>query len=85
MTPLAPRSIVEKPLKRSLTLRGHRTSVTLEPAFWSALKELARKHDQSLNAFVAALDERRAREDPNVSLASVLRVRLLVAAQQGEL
>lgn len=71
---------MSRPLKRSLTLKGHRTSVTLEPEFWEALKRLAAAEGRSVNALVAELD---AARDPTVSLSSVLRVRLLREARAG--
>lgn len=72
-----------RPEKRSLTLRGHRTSVSLEPDFWEALKKLAAHEGRSVNALVAAIDAERVAQDPDVSLASALRVRLLAQARAG--
>lgn len=72
-----------RPEKHSLTLRGHRTSVTLEPPFWEALRRLAAAEGSSLNALAASIDEERARNDPSVTLASALRVRLLAEARAG--
>ncbi|MBX2856859.1 MAG: ribbon-helix-helix domain-containing protein [Rhodobacteraceae bacterium] len=72
-----------RPEKRSLTLQGHRTSVTLEPPFWDALRRLAAHHGVSINALAAKIDAERARIDPEVTLASALRVTLLSAAREG--
>lgn len=72
----------DRPAKRSLTLRGHRTSVTLETAFWEALQGLARAEGRSVNALAAEID---ARRDPGVGLASAIRVHLLSAARTGRL
>ena len=58
-------------VKRSLSLSGHRTSVALEPEFWSVLEALAVLRGQSLIALVEAED---AGRDPDRSLASSLRV-----------
>ena len=44
------------PQKHSLTLRGHRTSVTLEPEFWAAFQALAQKRGLSVNALAAEMD-----------------------------
>lgn len=66
------------PVKRSLTLSGHRTSVTLEPPFWAALAEMARERGASLNAVAARIDAARA---PGVGLASALRVAVLAWAR----
>ena len=57
--------------KRSVTLSGHRTSVALEPEFWSALAAIARRRGQTLAGLVAAVDAARAPDRP---LASALRV-----------
>lgn len=72
-----------RPEKRSLTLQGHRTSVTLEPPFWDALRRLAAHQGVSINALAAEIDAERARIDPEVTLASALRVTLLSAAREG--
>lgn len=72
----------DRPAKRSLTLRGHRTSVTLETAFWQALKTLAQSEGRSVNALAADIDAARA---PETGLASALRVHLLAAARAGRL
>lgn len=66
-----------RPEKRSLTLSGHRTSVTLEPAFWDALRRMAVEDGLSLNALAARIDAERA---PDVGLASALRVAILAWA-----
>ena len=62
------------PVKRSLTLRGHRTSVTLEPEFWEAFREIAAAEGVALNALAARIDETRG---PEVNLASAMRVFVL--------
>ena len=46
--------------KRSVTIAGHRTSVSLEAAFWSALKEMAAERGISLNALIEEIDRGRA-------------------------
>ena len=62
--------------KRSFSLAGHRTSVALEPEFWTVLETMARETDKSLAALVATLD---AARDPEQPLASTLRVAALTA------
>ncbi len=57
--------------KRSVTLAGHRTSVALEPEFWTALEALAARAGQTLAGLVAAVD---AAREPGRPLASALRV-----------
>lgn len=67
--------------KRSFRLAGHRTSVALEPAFWTALEHAAAQRGQSLAALVAELDA--ARDDPTLPLASALRVFALAEAARS--
>jgi predicted DNA-binding ribbon-helix-helix protein len=45
--------------KRSVTIDGHRTSISLEDAFWAELSEIAGAHGLSLNALVAEVDHAR--------------------------
>lgn len=70
-----------RPVKRSLTLRGHRTSVSLEDVFWRAFREIAAARDTALNALAADIDAARG----DVGLASAIRVFVLEAARRGEL
>ena len=58
--------------KRSVLVAGHRTSVSMEDAFWEALKELADRRGLSLNQLVAEVDEGRSG-----NLSSALRVYVL--------
>ncbi len=50
---------MSRPVKRSFSLQGHRTSISLEAPFWDALKEAAEKEGVSLAALVARIDETR--------------------------
>ena len=59
--------------KRSVTIRGHRTSVSLEAAFWEALRETAASENKTLAALVAEIDALRGSEP----LSSAIRVHLL--------
>jgi len=61
------------PVKRSITIAGHQTSISLEPVFWEALEAEALARSLPLSALVAAIDHARigAEEPPN--LASALR------------
>ena len=49
-----------RPIKRSLTIAGHRTSISLEPEFWDALAEVAAAEGLTVAALVARIDETRA-------------------------
>jgi len=63
--------------KRSFALNQHKTSVALEPEFWSALEDMVSKHwAPTLTALVLDIDMRR---DPEQPLASALRVFALVS------
>lgn len=68
-----------KDLKRSLTISGHRTSVSLEPEFWEALSGLAKSEGKSLAALVGEIDA--AREGRNLS--SAIRVHVLGRLQRA--
>jgi predicted DNA-binding ribbon-helix-helix protein len=59
--------------KHSLVIAGHRTSISLEAAFWDALRDLAREKGVSVAALVAEIDQQRG----GANLSSALRVRLL--------
>jgi len=63
-----------RPVKRSLTLRGHRTSVSLEDVFWAAFRDIAVEKGQPINALAAEIDEGRGMD---VGLASAIRVFVL--------
>jgi predicted DNA-binding ribbon-helix-helix protein len=69
-----------RPRKGSLTLSGHRTSVTLEPEFWDALRAMAAQEGASLNALASRID---AARPPGQGLASALRVAALAWATGG--
>jgi predicted DNA-binding ribbon-helix-helix protein len=62
---------------------GHRTSIALEPAFWSALEAIAAARRQSLPALIAAIDKDRAASKPHATLASAARVFALTHAPSG--
>lgn len=62
-----------RPEKHSLTLRGHRTSVSLEPEFWAAFRAVAADRGIALNALAAEIDAARG----DVGLASAIRVHIL--------
>jgi predicted DNA-binding ribbon-helix-helix protein len=63
-----------RPVKHSLTLRGHRTSVSLEPEFWAAFREIAAQQGQPINALAARIDEERGMD---IGLASAIRLYVL--------
>jgi predicted DNA-binding ribbon-helix-helix protein len=63
-----------RPVKHSLTLRGHRTSVSLEAEFWQAFREIASARDITINALAIEIDEAR---QTDIGLASAIRVYVL--------
>lgn len=69
-----------RPVKHSLTLKGHRTSVSLEAEFWEAFQGLARARGLSLNELAAEVDQGR---EGDVGLASAIRVWVLRALTAG--
>lgn len=66
-----------KDLKRSLTISGHRTSLSLEPEFWNVLKKIAEGERQSLASIVEVIDEGRGERN----LSSAIRVWILTRLQ----
>jgi predicted DNA-binding ribbon-helix-helix protein len=64
-------------IKRSVAVAGHRTSVSLEQAFWEALRDLAQERGTSVQALVGEIDSRRG--DQNLS--SAIRVFVLSAVR----
>jgi len=63
-----------RPVKRSLTLRGHRTSVSLEDAFWQAFREIAAEAGLPINVLAARID---AARDMDTGLATAIRLHVL--------
>jgi predicted DNA-binding ribbon-helix-helix protein len=68
---------VTRPVKRSFSLDGHRTSISLEAAFWTALKDAATEDRVPLANLVAKIDKDRG----SAGLSSAVRVWLLARLQ----
>lgn len=68
-----------RPVKRSFSIRGHRTSISLEEPFWEALREAATRERLSLAALIARIDESRG----NAGLSSAVRVWILDDVRRG--
>ena len=62
------------PVKRSLAIHGHRTSISLEPIFWDLLKRAALEEGLALAALVARIDAERIQAETPPGLAGALRV-----------
>ncbi|CAN5500621.1 ribbon-helix-helix domain-containing protein [soil metagenome] len=65
------------PVKRSVTIAGHQTSISLEPLFWHALEAAAAVRALPLNALIAEIDAIRIVAPAPPNLASALRSWLL--------
>ena len=63
-----------RPVKRSLTLRGHRTSVSLEDEFWQAFRDIATAEGKAINELATQIDAARGTE---AGLASAIRIHVL--------
>ena len=80
---------MSRPLKRSFSLDGHRTSVSLEAPFWDALREVATAEGQSLAGLVQHIDRSREKADVpgggdvGIGLSSAVRVYLLEHYRQS--
>ncbi|WP_438991299.1 ribbon-helix-helix domain-containing protein [Lentibacter sp.] len=70
---------MSRPVKRSLTLRGHRTSVSLEDEFWRAFRTIAAQKNKPINELAAEIDEARGVES---GLASAIRLYILAELQR---
>ncbi|MBL4628792.1 MAG: ribbon-helix-helix domain-containing protein [Roseicyclus sp.] len=70
-----------RPQKHSLTLRGHRTSVSLETAFWEEFQRLAQVRGQSVNQLAAEIDTTRG---VSSGLASAIRLFVLTQVKAGQ-
>ena len=65
-------------MKRSITIAGHQTSISLEPEFWKALDEICHAQEKPLAALIREIDEARAADLTNsYSLSSHIRVYIL--------
>ena len=62
------------PVKRSVEIAGHKTSVSLEPLFWDLLKRAAEAEAIPLNALVARIDAERLDADSPPGLAGAIRL-----------
>ena len=70
------------PVKRSVEIAGHKTSISLEPLFWELLKQAAAREQVPLNALVARIDAERIAAPTPPGLASA--IRLWLVARLGD-
>ncbi|WP_370178419.1 ribbon-helix-helix domain-containing protein [Alteriqipengyuania sp.] len=71
------------PVKRSVEIAGHKTSITLEPVFWDLLRDRARILGIPINALVARIDASRIEADAPTGLASAIRQYLVAELIEG--
>ena len=65
---------MSRPIKRSLTLKGHRTSVSLEDEFWTEFRRIAAEAGRPINDLAAEIDSERGTD---IGLASAIRLFVL--------
>ena len=71
------------PVKRSVEIAGHKTSITLEPVFWDLLREHAQASALPINAIVARIDAARLEAEEPTGLASAIRQYLVARMRSG--
>ena len=71
---------MQRPQKRSLTLKGHRTSVSLEDAFWDAFRDIAQSRNRAVNDLAAEIDAMRGND---CGLASAIRLFVLEQSRRS--
>ena len=72
------------PVKRSVEIAGHKTSISLEPLFWEMLKNAAGREGLPLNALVARIDAERIAAPRPPGLAGAIRLWLVARLGAGD-
>ena len=75
-------ALYHPPVKRSVEIAGHKTSISLEPLFWDLLKAAAAREGVPINALVARIDAERITADPAPGLAGAIRLWLAANLRQ---
>ncbi len=75
--------IYHPPVKRSVEIAGHKTSISLEPLFWDLLRAAAARQGVPLNALVARIDAERIRAANPPGLAGAIRLWLAARGAEG--
>jgi len=81
------RAAYHPPVKRSVEIAGHKTSISLEPLFWDLLKQAAAQEGVPINAIVARIDAERIAAPVPPGLAGAIRLWLaarLAATEEAE-
>jgi predicted DNA-binding ribbon-helix-helix protein len=76
------RELYHPPIKRSVEIAGHKTSVSLEPLFWDLLRTAAEREGLPLNALIARIDAERIEADAPTGLAGAIRLWLTARLAQ---
>ena len=69
--------------RHSVSINGHRTSISIEDAFWEELTRTAAARGQSTATLIAEIDRARAAEDPPPNLSSALRLHVLATLKSN--
>ena len=69
--------IYHPPVKHSVEIAGHKTSISLEPLFWELLQDEASERDIPVNALIARIDAERIKAETPPGLASAIRLWLM--------
>ena len=76
--------IYHPPVKRSVEIAGHKTSISLEPLFWDMLRSAAAAEKTPINALVARVDAERIAAETPPGLASAVRLWLVTRANGNQ-
>lgn len=71
---MAAPDLYHPPIKRSIEIAGHKTSISLEPLFWAMLRKAAEEEALPLNALVARIDAERISANTPPGLAGAIRL-----------
>jgi predicted DNA-binding ribbon-helix-helix protein len=74
--------IYHPPIKRSVEIAGHKTSISLEPLFWDLLRQAAERERVPLSALVARIDAERIAAPAPPGLAGAIRLWLVANRPQ---
>lgn len=72
------------PIKRSVEIAGHKTSISLEPLFWDLLRDAAAAEGVPVNALVARIDAERIQAETPPGLAGALRLWLAAGLSSAQ-
>ena len=75
--------IYHPPVKRSVEIAGHKTSISLEPLFWDMLQKAAARERVPINALVARIDAERLEAERAPGLATAVRLWLAASAAES--